>query len=82
MTTADRISHEETIIASLKRDPAFAVEFLNAMLADGDREEMLLSLGREEPNAAPAAHKRPMSKLESPSISSGRLAVQALLFLP
>ena len=44
--TKTQISHEEATIAALKRDPAFAVEYLNAVLADGDREELLLSLRR------------------------------------
>ena len=44
--TKPQIAHEAATIASLKRDPAFAVEYLNAVLADGDREELLLSLRR------------------------------------
>ena len=44
--TKTQISHKKATIAALKRDPAFAVEYLNAVLADGDREELLLSLRR------------------------------------
>ena len=41
-----RISHEDATVAALKRDPKFAIEYLNAVLADGDRKEVLLSLRR------------------------------------
>ncbi len=40
------LSHEEATIASLKRDPEFAVGYLNAVLADGERGEQLLALRR------------------------------------
>jgi len=38
-----RISHEDATVAAIKRDPRFAIEYLNAVLADGDRKEVLLS---------------------------------------
>jgi probable addiction module antidote protein len=40
------ISHEEATIDSFKQDPAFAAEYLNAVLEDGDQEELMLALRR------------------------------------
>lgn len=39
-------SHEEATIESFRRDPAFAAEYLNAVLKEGDQEELLLALRR------------------------------------
>ena len=39
-------SHEEATVESLRKDPQFASEYLNAVLADGDQEEVLLALRR------------------------------------
>ena len=39
-------SHEEATIASFRDDPEFAAEYLNAVLADGDQQELLLALRR------------------------------------
>ena len=36
--------HEEATIESFRNDPEFAAEYLNAILADGNREELLLAL--------------------------------------
>lgn len=36
--------HDEAMIESLGRDPAFAAEYLNAVLRDGDQPEMMLAL--------------------------------------
>jgi len=38
--------HEEATAESLRRDPAFAAEYLSAVLADGDQEELMLALRR------------------------------------
>ncbi|WP_031388368.1 helix-turn-helix domain-containing transcriptional regulator [Desulfonatronum thiodismutans] len=40
------ISHEEATIASFRRDPAFAAEYLNAVLEDGTQEEVMTALRR------------------------------------
>ncbi len=37
-------SHSEATIASFRRDPPFAAEYLNAVLEDGDHEELLIAL--------------------------------------
>ena len=37
-------SHEEAKIESFRKDPAYAAEYLNAVLADGDQEEVMLTL--------------------------------------
>jgi len=39
-------SHEEATVGSLGKDPAFAAEYLNGVLADGDVEELLMALRR------------------------------------
>ncbi len=39
-------SHEEATIESFRKDPLFAAEFLNAVLDDGDQEELMLALRR------------------------------------
>ena len=38
--------HEEAMIEGLRSDPAFAAEYLNAILEDGDQEELMLALRR------------------------------------
>ena len=38
-------SHEETTV-EFRKDPAFAAEYLNAVLEDGDQEELMLALRR------------------------------------
>jgi probable addiction module antidote protein len=39
-------SHEDATIESFRRDPKFGVEYLNAILADGDQTELMLALRR------------------------------------
>ena len=39
-------SHDETTLASFRKDPEFAAEYLNAVLEDGDQRELLLALRR------------------------------------
>jgi probable addiction module antidote protein len=39
-------SDEKAVIESLKDDPEYAVVYLNAILEDGDQEEILLALRR------------------------------------
>ena len=41
-----QISHKKATIASLKRDPFFAAEYLSAILEKGGREELRLALSR------------------------------------
>ncbi|MDQ3840370.1 MAG: putative addiction module antidote protein [Thermoproteota archaeon] len=38
--------HEEAFIESLRKDPQFSAEYLNAVLEDGDQEELMLALRR------------------------------------
>lgn len=40
------ISHEQATIESLGQDPAYAAEYLNAVLEDGVQEELMLALRR------------------------------------
>ena len=37
-------SHEDATIESFRDDPRFAAEYLNAVLEDGDQEELMLAL--------------------------------------
>lgn len=39
-------SHEAAIIDSFRRDPEFAVQYLNEVLAEGDQDELMLALRR------------------------------------
>jgi hypothetical protein len=39
-------SHEEATVESFRKDPAFSAEYLNAVLEDGDQEELMLALRR------------------------------------
>ena len=44
--TAVSRSHEAATVASLKADPEFAAAYVNAVLEDGDEQELLLALRR------------------------------------
>ena len=37
-------SHEEATVESFRNDPAFAAEYLNAILEEGDQDELMLAL--------------------------------------
>ena len=39
-------SHEEATVESFRKDPQFAAEYLNAVLEDGEQEEVLSALRR------------------------------------
>jgi DNA-binding phage protein len=39
-------SHKAAAVESFRKDPAYAAEYLNAVLADGDQEEIMLALQR------------------------------------
>ena len=40
------ISHEQATVESFKKDPEYAVEYLNAVFEDGTQEELMLALRR------------------------------------
>lgn len=44
-TPASR-SHDEATVESLRRDPSFAADYLNGVLADGDEQELMVALRR------------------------------------
>jgi probable addiction module antidote protein len=46
MSTPPFITHEETARKSFRNDPAFAAEYVNAVIEDGDEAELLLALRR------------------------------------
>jgi len=39
-------SHEDATVESFRKNPAFAAEYLNTILEDGDQEELMLALRR------------------------------------
>jgi probable addiction module antidote protein len=39
-------SHEDATLESLHRDPLFAAEYLNGVLADGNKQELMVALRR------------------------------------
>ena len=39
-------SHEDATVESFRRNPKFAAEYLNAVMEDGDQEELMLALRR------------------------------------
>lgn len=39
-------NHDEAVVELLRDDPAFAVDYLNEVFADGDQEEMMTALRR------------------------------------
>ena len=39
-------SHEDATVESFRKDPAFAAEYLNSVLEDGDQEELMVVLRR------------------------------------
>ena len=40
------ILHEEATVESFKKDPDYAAAYLNAVLEDGDQEELMIALRR------------------------------------
>ncbi len=40
------LSHDEVTIETFKKDPNYAAEYLNAVIKDGDQEELMLALRR------------------------------------
>jgi len=44
--TRPYVAHEEATIESLKKDPEYSAEYLNAVLEDGTQEELMLALRR------------------------------------
>ena len=47
------VSHEEATIESFKQNPGYAAEYLNAVLEDGDQEELMLALRRKKGRGNP-----------------------------
>jgi probable addiction module antidote protein len=39
-------NHENATVESFRKDPAFAAEYLNSILEDGDQQELMLALRR------------------------------------
>jgi probable addiction module antidote protein len=38
--------HEEAVVEGFRKDPEYAAEYLNAVLEDGDQQELMLALRR------------------------------------
>ena len=80
------ISHEEATVQSLKRDPEFAAEYLNAILEDGTQEELMTALRRIAEaygmkDVAEAAHLNPKTlyRTLSPAGNPELKSFQAIL---
>jgi probable addiction module antidote protein len=39
-------SHEQATVESFRRNPAYAAEYLNSVLEDGDQDELMVALRR------------------------------------
>jgi len=46
LKTGPSRGHEEATIESFRKNPAFAAEYLNSVLEDGDQEELMIALRR------------------------------------
>ena len=46
LKSAPSRSHEQATVESFRKDPAFAAEYLNSVLEDGNQEELMLALRR------------------------------------
>ena len=83
-------SHEEATIESFPKDPAFAAEYLNSILEDGDQEELMLALRRmskafggvqklaEEAELNVNSLYRTLSSKGNPELKSLRAVLQAM----
>lgn len=83
------ISHEEATIESFKQDPDYAAEYLNAVLEDGDQEELMLALRRiasafgmkdvaENANLNPKTLYRTLSSAGNPELKSFQAILGAM----
>ena len=52
------ISHDDAMAEIFANDPSYAVEMLNAILADGDQSELLIALRLVPPAALPRSASR------------------------
>lgn len=83
-------SHNEATIASFRDDPEFAAEYLNAVLEDGDQQELLLALRRMSEafggipklagsaNLNPTSLYRTLSPRGNPELKSLRALLKAM----
>ncbi|MDR2819274.1 MAG: addiction module antidote protein [Desulfovibrio sp.] len=87
--TRPYISHEEATIASFRRDPDFAAEYLNTVLEDGTQEELMLALRRiaeafgmkdvaETANLNPKTLYRTLSPAGNPELRSFQAILGAM----
>ena len=83
------IPHEEATLESLKNDPEYAAEYLNAVLADGTQEELMLALRRiataygikeiaTEANLNPNTLYRTLSPVGNPELKSFQAILGAM----
>ncbi len=81
--------HEDAITASFRNDPQFAAEYLNAVLEDGDQEELMLALRRvasafgmkevaENARLNPKTLYRTLSPLGNPELRSFQAILGAM----
>ena len=46
MSSKPSVTHDEASVESFRRDPHFAIDYLNEVLEDGDEHEVMLALRR------------------------------------
>jgi probable addiction module antidote protein len=83
-------SHEEATVENFRKDPAFAAEYLNSILEDGNQEELMLALRRmskafggvrklaEEAELNVNSLYRTLSSKGNPELKSVRAVLQAM----
>jgi len=83
------VTHEEATIGSFRDDPDYAAEYLNAVLEDGDQEELMLALRRvaaafgmkevaETANLNPKTLYRTLSPAGNPELRSFQAILGAM----
>lgn len=83
------ISHEDATIESFRKNPTYVADYLNAVLEDGDLEELMLALRRvaaafgmktvaEDANLNPKTLYRTLSPAGNPELRSFQAILGAM----
>ena len=60
--------HDEATVESLRKDPKFAVEYLNAVLQDGDEQELMVAMRRIADAMGGVPHLASKTKLNATTL--------------
>ena len=84
--TMPYISHEEATIESFRKDAGYAAEYLNAVIEDGDQEELMLALrsvalafGMKDVAETAQLNPKTLYRTLSPAGNPDLLSFQAIL---